>query len=943
MIGRRTRSPWGRAARALTGIIAVVCVQLIATGSASAALKSCGDPVQSGSDSVVSCTDAGGREIFTVPDGVATVEVDAKGAAGGASGGVAGGQGGEESGGLTVTPGEVLTVVVGGQGNGPSGTAGGDGGDGGGGGGGTGATGDAGGAGGGGGSFVFDDSGDLVVVAGGGGGSGSGTCSTTDPVDGGVGGGDIGDTGGCNEGGQGATQSAAGAGGFDSGGPTDGTTGSGPAAGGDPGAGGGGGSADSGGGDGGGGGGGGYYGGGGGADDNGGGGGSGFDGGLTHANPPVTGDNAGDGVVTFTYATPSAPAITSAAAAGFAAGEHGSFTVTASGVPTPSISDNEASLPAGVTFTDNGDGSATLAGTPGVTAAGVYALTLTASNGVSPDATQTFTLYVSASCPAAALSGTTMVARCTYDGNLQTFTVPSGVGSITLKVDGAQGGASSTVSDDGGLGGQVQAEFPVTGGEMLTILVGGMGNSPSASGGGIGGFGGGANGGSAGTSAAGGGGGSFVFTGSRTPLAIAGGGGGGGGAEAAGGGGGGGFLNGSNAAGSTGGLGGTLTSGGAGGSTMASAGSGPASAAAGAVFPGPGGSGSAGPPDGFAGAGGGGGFFGGGGGGGGSASGGGGGGSGTLNSIAGDVSMQSGVQTGNGVVTITYVPAPPIASITSPSTGGVYALGQVVATSFSCSDSAGGPGLSSCKDSNGSASPGQLSTSTIGTHTYTITATSSDGQTGTAHITYTVLGKQTLTVTAQGAGTGEVTSSPAGIRCPSACAATFVALTKVTLTAIASSGSEFSGWQGAGCSGLAKCTVSMSAARHVYATFAVPPPTCTLKLSTDSVPLPAKGKPAKAGRLKLTTLCDEAGAVALVGTLTDKPKGGGVTKKFSLGPVRTTAKAHRATTLTVAVPKAAVTALAKGAKESVTLTVTMTNAHGRGHATTTIKQLHGSG
>jgi hypothetical protein len=206
-----------------------------------------------------------------------------------------------------------------------------------------------------------------------------------------------------------------------------------------------------------------------------------------------------------------------------------------------------------------------------------------------------------------------------------------------------------------------------------------------------------------------------------------------------------------------------------------------------------------------------------------------------------------------------------------------------------------------------------------------------------------VLGKQTLTVTTQGAGTGKVTSSPAGITCPTTCAATYVALTKVTLTAIASSGSQFSGWRGAGCSGLAKCTFSMSAARHVYATFAVAPPTCTLKLNSVSVPSPAKGKPAKPGRLRLTTLCDEAAALSLVGTLTDKPKGGGVTKKFSVGPVRATAKAHRATTLTIAVPKAAVAALAKGAKESVTLTVTMTNAHGRGHATATIKQLHGSG
>jgi len=89
-----------------------------------------------------------------------------------------------------------------------------------------------------------------------------------------------------------------------------------------------------------------------------------------------------------------APAITSANTITFVVGVNGSFTVVATGYPTPSIA-SSGTLPSGITYLDNGDGTATLSGTPAFGSSGTYPLTFTASNGFGADATQNFDLIVS--------------------------------------------------------------------------------------------------------------------------------------------------------------------------------------------------------------------------------------------------------------------------------------------------------------------------------------------------------------------------------------------------------------------------------------------------------------------------------------------------------------------------------------------------------------------
>ncbi len=101
--------------------------------------------------------------------------------------------------------------------------------------------------------------------------------------------------------------------------------------------------------------------------------------------------------------THSAPNITSADNATFYINIPGSFTITTTGYPVPTFSVT-GTLPTGVTFDAS---SGTLSGTPASGSIGAYPLTITASNGTSPDATQNFTLTVTSTQVLIVNDGTT--------------------------------------------------------------------------------------------------------------------------------------------------------------------------------------------------------------------------------------------------------------------------------------------------------------------------------------------------------------------------------------------------------------------------------------------------------------------------------------------------------------------------------------------------------
>ena len=101
---------------------------------------------------------------------------------------------------------------------------------------------------------------------------------------------------------------------------------------------------------------------------------------------------------------------------------------------------------------------------------------------------------------------------------------------------------------------------------------------------------------------------------------------------------------------------------------------------------------------------------------------------------------------------------------------------------------------------------------------YRVRASNAGGSSPFSNVVECTTSAVTFTLTTSVSGIGTITSSPAGINCGADCTEAYASGTSVILTATPGANQSFGGWSGA-CTGTGTCTVSMTQARSVTATF----------------------------------------------------------------------------------------------------------------------------
>jgi hypothetical protein len=132
----------------------------------------------------------------------------------------------------------------------------------------------------------------------------------------------------------------------------------------------------------------------------------------------------------------------------FNVGLSGSFPVTASGYPNPTFTES-GPLPSGVTLASNG----LLSGIPAAGTAGTYPIVITATNTISPDKTQPFTLTIG-EAPSLTLSSVTVSPGSVQAGGTSTVTLQAvdvfgndlTVGGLNVAFTLASGNGQNTIT-----------------------------------------------------------------------------------------------------------------------------------------------------------------------------------------------------------------------------------------------------------------------------------------------------------------------------------------------------------------------------------------------------------------------------------------------------------------------------------------------------------------
>ena len=171
-------------------------------------------------------------------------------------------------------------------------------------------------------------------------------------------------------------------------------------------------------------------------------------------------NSAGSTTQSFVLVVGQAPAITSAATATATVGKAMNFTVTTTGYPNASLTET-GTLPTGLAFTANANGTATISGTPAAGTGGSYTLTLKATNSAG-STTQSFVLVVKNPVPTVSA--------------VSPNTGPKGGGTaITITGTGFVTGATVAIGQGGGGGSKAIAatNVVVVSSTKITAITGG--------------------------------------------------------------------------------------------------------------------------------------------------------------------------------------------------------------------------------------------------------------------------------------------------------------------------------------------------------------------------------------------------------------------------------------------------------------------------------------